>query len=341
MTRSNRLCLAAFAAVAACACTAPAPPPTPPPPVAPAPMTAEQSVDWYKKCWGLFNDKNWDAFQNCYAPDATSESVDSGRPPESGRAAIVAGAQALVAPNPDVRGDLQLVIASGNRLVSVALWQGTHTAAMPGPDGKEIPATGKKFSFLMAHTLQLDAGRTAVKADADYVDVGTFLGQLGLSKAPVRKPVETGLAEPVVAIAKNDAAEAQNVAVVQASFEALNKHDLKALGVSYSDSYVLHEIARPADADKKESLMSMGEIFKGFPDVTITPSEVVGAGDYVVAIGSFEGTNKGGLPSMGIKKNGKHVVSRFLNVFRLEGGKVAEEWLFYNSAGFMSQLTAP
>ena len=246
-----------------------------------------------------------------------------------------------MAPNPDVRGDLQLMIASGNRLVSVALWQGTHTAALPGPDGKEIPATGKEFSFLMAHTLELDAGRTAVKADADYVDVGTFLGQLGLSKAPVRKPVETGIPETVVAVAKNDAAEAQNVAAVQAMFEAFNKHDVKAVSDTYADSYVLHEIARPSDTNKKESMVSTSELFKGFPDVKITPTEVVGAGDYVVAIGSFEGTNTGGMPSMGIKKNGKHVVSRFLDILRLDGGKIAEDWLFYNGAAFVASSAAP
>lgn len=338
MTRTNRLCLAAFAALAAYACTAPAPPPSPTPPPAPPPMTAEQSIDWYEKCWDLFNDKAWDAFQNCYAPDATSESVDSGEPPRQGRAAIIENAKATVAPYPDAHGELQLVIASGNRLVSVALWKGTHTAPMPGPGGKAIPETGKTFGFLMAHTVELDAERTAVKADADYVDAGTLLAQLGLSKAVARKPVETGVPETIVAIAKNDAAEAQNVAAVQALFEAFNKHDVKALFDTYGGSYVLHEIARPSDMNKKEAMASTQELFKGFPDAKLTTTEVVGAGDYVVALGSFEGTNTGGMPSMGLKKNDKHAVSRFLEVFRLDDGKIAEDWLFYNGAAFAAQL---
>jgi predicted ester cyclase len=302
-------------------------------------MTAEQSVDWYKKCWELFNTKAWDSFQNCYAPDATSESVDSGQPPARGRAAIIEAAKATVAPNPDVHGELQLMLANGQQLMTVALWKGTHTAPMPGPGGKSIPATGKKFGVLMAHTVELDAGRTAVQADADYVEVGTLLGQLGLSKAPVRQAIESGAAATTIVIAKNDDAEAKNVAVIQAQLEAFNKHDLKGLAGIMADSYTLHEIALPADLDKKKELTSLIELFKGFGDVKLTPSQVYGAGDYVVVIGTFEGTNTGPMPSMGLtKKSDKHVVARFIEVYRLDGGKVAEDWLFYNGAAFAAQL---
>jgi ketosteroid isomerase-like protein len=302
-------------------------------------MTAEQSVDWYKKCWEHFNTKAWDSFQNCYAADATSESVDSGQPPAKGRAAIIEAAKAAVAPNPDVRGELQLVLASGQHLVSVALWKGTHTAPLPGPGGKEIPATGKTFGFLMAHTVELDPGRTAVQVDADYVDAGTLLGQLGLSKAPVRKAIASGAAAPTVVIARNDEAEASNVAAIQSQIEAINKHDLKAMAATMADNFVLHEIAMPADIDKKQDLANLTELLKGFGDFKLTASEVYGAGDYVVVAGTFEGTNTGPMPSMGLKKKtDKHASGRYLEIFRLENRKVAEDWLFYNGAAWAAQL---
>jgi predicted ester cyclase len=253
---------------------------------------------------------------------------------------VIEAKKAVAAPNPDARGDLQLMLANGDQLVSVALWKGTQTAPLPGPDGKEIPATGKKFGFLMAHTVELDAGRTAAKADADYVEIGTYLAQLGLSKAPARKVMEAGAAEPTVAIAKNDAEESGNVAAVKLLFEIINKHDAAGTAALLADNYRLHEVARPADANKKESLASTKELFKAFPDVKIEPSKVFAAGGYVVAIGSFEGTNDGDMPSMGLKKTGKKVTNRFLEIFRLEGGKVVEDWLFYNGAAFMAQLGA-
>jgi predicted ester cyclase len=339
----TQLAIASALALAAAACGGSPPPPaasaSPSAPPKPAPMTVEQGVDFYKKCWDHFNEKAWDAFQNCYTADATSESIDSGQPPVKGRAAIIQAAKAEVAPNPDVRGELQLVLANGAHIASVALWKGTHTAPMPGPSGQPIPATGKPFGFLMAHTVELDADRTAAQADAAYVEVGTLLGQLGLTKAPVRPASASGAAATTVVIAKNDEAEAGNVAKVQAQLEAFNKHDTAALAGLLGDGYVLHEVAMPADANKKQSLGSLKDLFKAFGDVKLTASEVWGAGDFVVLKGTFEGTNDGPMPAMGLKKgSGKPVKARFIEIYRFENGKIAEDWLFYNGASFAGQL---
>jgi ketosteroid isomerase-like protein len=329
----------ALAALVVAACTAPAPPPSPTPPPTPAPLTAEQAVDLYKKCWGYVNEKNWDAFQNCYTTDAVKDMADSGQPPAQGRAGAVAAVKAGVAPYPDVHGDLQLVIHSGNRIVGVALWKGTNTAPTPLPDGKEAPATGKKFGLLIAHSAEFDAGRTAVKADVDWIETGTLAGQLGQSKAKVRPVMETGAAEPVVAIGTGTEAESANTAAVQLLFENINKRDLAAFEGQLADAYVLHEVGLPADTNKKQSIASTKELLKAFGDAKITPSEVFAAGAYVVAIGTLEGTNDGAWPAMGIpKKTGKPVKLRFLEVFRLDGGKVVEDWLFYNGPAMAGQL---
>lgn len=339
MTRSDRLTLAALAAASAIACTAPAPAPTPPPPT-PQPMSAEQAADLYGKCWGYFNDKNWEAFQLCYTPDATSEgAVDSGQPPATGRTAIIEAKKAGLAPNPDARGDVQLLLANGNDLVSVALWKGTHSAPRPGPDGKEIPPSGKKFGFLMAHHAELDGGRTAVKADSDYVDFGTYLAQIGVSPAPARKAVDAAAAEPTVAIATGSADETGNVAAVQAMIESFNKRDSAGFEGMLADSYVLHEIGLPADQNKKQAIATMKELFRAFSDAKLTTTKVLAAGPYVVVLGTLEGTNDGAWPAMGIKKKtDKPVKLRFLEVFKLDGGKVVEDWLFYNGAAMAGQL---
>ena len=336
--------LAAAAVLTAFACggspPAPAPSASPAAAATPAVFTAQQSVEWYRGCWELFNTKAWDTFQNCYTEDATSDSVDSGEPPAVGRAAIIAAAKATVAPYPDVRGELQLVLSNGPHLVSVALWKGTHTGPLPGPDGKPIPPMGKKIGFLMAHTVELNAARNTAAADASYVEVGTLLGQLGLSKAPGRKAMESGAAAPLIVIASDAAAEAKNVETFTAQLEAFNHHDAAAVEAFLADDYVAHEVARPKDENKQESLAGTKELFKGFKDVTLTTQQVFGAGDYVVAAGTFTGTNTGDMPSMGIKKSGKRALTRYLEVSRLANGKIAEDWLFYNGAAFAAQLAA-
>jgi predicted ester cyclase len=173
----------------------------------------------------------------------------------------------------------------------------------------------------------------------DWLEMGTLLGQLGVSKAKVRPVVETGAAEPTVAISTGSEGEAANTAAVQLLFENINKRDLAAFEGQLAGNYVLHEVGLPADANKKQSLASTKDLLKAFSDAKINPSEVFAAGDYVVAIGALEGTNDGAWPAMGIaKKTGKPVKLRFLEIFRLEGGKVVEDWLFYNGAAMGGQL---
>jgi predicted ester cyclase len=95
----------------------------------------------------------------------------------------------------------------------------------------------------------------------------------------------------------------------------------------------------PADQTAKESDAGVQEFFRAFPDAKLAPESIWGAGNYVVATGRFEGTNKGQMPAMGIRRpTGKTVSLRYLDITRWEKGKIKEEWLFYDGLAFMGQL---
>lgn len=325
---------AALVALAA-ACSEPPPPPPPPAPVA---KTAEARLQRYQECWGYFNTKAWDQFQTCYSEDATSEDIDSPQPPVRGRAAILEATKAQFAPFSDRRGELQLVLGNGLHVVGVALWQGTNDGPMTGPDGKSMPATNKKVGMLMAHLGEFDALGNAVVRDASYVEEGTMMAQLGISKAPARAVMTPTGAPAKVVVARNDATETANLAAVRALLDANNAHDLKTIEAAMADGYKLIEIGRPADMDAKGAMASTKELYVGFPDVKFTSTNLWAAGDYVVMTGNLEGTNTGDMKSMGLKKTGKKVKSQFLEICRFENGKIKEDWLFYNGAAFAAQL---
>jgi len=326
----------AAVAVGAAACSEPAPPPPPP---APAVKTAEARVQWYQDCWTLFNGKVWDKFEACYDENAVSETVDSDQPTVTGRANILARMKTEETSFPDRRGEVRLVVANGEKIVGVALYTATNTGALPpGPDGKPVPATGKPVGFLMGHVVDLDPTGSMVVREADYIEEGTMMAQLGLNPQPARMVEKATGAQAMVFIAKNDETEKANVAATQALFDALNKHDLQAMDKMLPDDYRAIEIARPNDVGKKESLAGTKDMFGGFPDVKITPASMWAAGPYVVVTGTFEGTNTGDMPSMGMKKTGKKVSVRFLEIMRLDGGQVREDWLFFNGAAFAAQL---
>jgi predicted ester cyclase len=287
----------------------------------------------------MFNDKNWDAFQNCYTEQATSEDVGSSNPVRRGRADIIAFDKSRLTPFPDQRGDVRLILANGSHLASVVIWTATNHGDMPGPDGKMMTATHKKIGQYLAHTIELDGTGTKGVADAVYSDDSTTMAQLGLSKAPAR-PVLTPVGTPAtIVIAKNDETERANTAAFRSLLDTVNKHDLKAFDDMLPADYKAIDITEAKDQDKAGALVAMKGFIAAFPDMALSADTVWAAGDYVVATGHFTGTNKGAMPAMGMPKpTNKPVDVRFVEIFKFEGGKVKEDWTFYNNASFATQL---
>jgi len=313
-------------------------------PPAPKAMTAEERAKWYQDCWDLFSNKSWDAFKGCYADGVESETVDSGQPALKGPDAVVANTKAFADAFPDVKGTPQMVFVNGNTVVGVYAINGTHTGPLPGPGGKAIPATNKKVGYLMAHVIESDPSTNKGIKEAAYADNGTLMAQLGLNPAPARPVMEPIAAAPIVVVSTGSEAEAKNVEVFRASVEAFNKHDLKAVEALNTPDVIFHDMTQPKDMDAKANHAMTMSFFKGFPDAMLTVDSIFGAGDYTVARGTFEATNKGAMPDMGIKKpTNKSVRAHFIEITKYEGGKTKEDWLFFDSMAFASQLglTAP
>jgi len=330
--------------------------PPPPAPVAAAPLpaatpteaskpalppaaTADERSKWFKDCWSQFNAKDWTKFQGCYAENATSEQVDMGMPPLVGRANIVdKNAKLFATAFPDLTGELELTVVSGNDILSVVLLKGTQKGALPGPAG-EIPPTHKKIGYLAVHHVQTTPdGRTVAKERFTY-DGGTFMSQLGLSPMPGRKPLEQGWAEKPSLISSGSEAEKANLALLGAFTAAMNKHDAAGLAALSTDDIVFSDLSAPADrVGKKEVQKSDEEMFKAFPDLKIEQSAAWAAGDYVITTGRFLGTNTGDMPSMKLKKTGKAVNVEYYMVAKVAAGKVKTSLLFSNGMAFAGQL---
>jgi predicted ester cyclase len=331
----SRAALAAIALAGAAACSSEPPPPPPAP--TPVAKTAQERVAFYQRCWDQFNAKAWDQFQTCYAENAVSEFVDAASPITTGRAAIIKRDQDEALSFPDRRGEVRLVLQHADHIASVAYYTATNTGALPpGPDGKPMPATNKPIGLLIAHTIQLDPLGSQAIREAAYLDESVIGSQLGLSPAPGPKPEKPTGAPAKVVTANSDATESANLTETRALFDAVNKHDLKALADMTPDNYKSYTASTPAGLGKKESMASTKELFSAFADVRITPTEMWAAGEYVVVTGTFEGTNTGDMPSMGLKKTGKKISSKFLEIFRFENGKCVEDWLFYNGNAWAS-----
>jgi steroid delta-isomerase-like uncharacterized protein len=308
-------------------------------PPEPPKVTGADLAKRYVDCWGYFSAKDADKFKSCWAPTAESTFVDSGIPAAKGPDEILATqAKPIWDAFPDDKAELELVLINGHNGVSVALITGTQNGVLKTPMG-DIPPTKKKIGVQVAHSVHFgDDGKTADKA-AFYQDFGEQMGQLGLSKAPVRPAADKPWGPTETVVAKDDDNEKKNLAAAAQGLEAFNKHDAKAMEAGMADDLVWSEIGVPKDWNKKEAAAAHADLFKGFSDLKITLDTSWAAGDYVVWEGTFAGTNDGPVPSMGIpKKTGKAMSLKFLQLFKMKDGKLTRSWGFWNSMKFAGDL---
>jgi steroid delta-isomerase-like uncharacterized protein len=307
-------------------------PPEPPPPKA---MTAEETADWYQKCWAAFP-KDMAALKACFSDTASCEQVDSGMPAVTGADCIDKEAKVFADAFPDVSGSLQLVLVSGKNVASVVLVTGTHTGTLKGPMG-DVPATNKKIGMLEGHVITVGDDNKVAK-QWFFADSGEMMFQLGLAPGPGRAAMDKGADKPMVVIAKDDDGEKKNLEASKAWVEAFNKHDTKALAAMYAKGYKHSESAAAEDMDGNATSASLDAFAKGFPDVKITVENEWAAGDYTIATGTWGGTNNGDMPMMKLKKTGKAVSVHFFEVMQWKDGKLVQDWTIFNSAAVMAQL---
>ena len=79
---------------------------------------------------------------------------------------------------PDMTGELTNRIEVGNIHVEEITRSGTHTGDMHTPVGGIIPPTGKSVAQKTCLILEIENGK--VKSMKNYLDMMSFMGQLGL-----------------------------------------------------------------------------------------------------------------------------------------------------------------
>ena len=82
----------------------------------------------------------------------------------------------------------------------------------------------------------------------------------------------------------------------------------------------------------------LGALRAGFPDVRHTIEDVVASGDFVVIRFQAEGTHDGEF--QGLAPTGRHARWSGINMFRIECGRIAEEWSEVDGLGRLRQLGA-
>ncbi len=81
---------------------------------------------------------------------------------------------------------------------------------------------------------------------------------------------------------------------------------------------------------------SCAAFIASIPDQRVTIEMMVAEGDKVAAYATYAGTNTG--PIAGAPATGKSVALKFLSIFRIEDGRIAELWVEYDNVAMLTQL---
>ena len=79
----------------------------------------------------------------------------------------------------------KVLITSGDWTCSIAHFTGTMTGPMTGPDGMEIPPTGRKFDVEFCTVARWDNGQ--IVEENLFYDLVTFMRQIGLGGSPISR----------------------------------------------------------------------------------------------------------------------------------------------------------
>ena len=121
--------------------------------------------------------------------------------------------------------------------------------------------------------------------------------------------------------------------------EVLNRRDVSEQSPAYqlvASDFVGHFPGQPP-IEGLEAYRQFGSLyFSAFPDLQITPEDLIAEGDKVTMRYGWRGTHKGEL--MGIPPTGKQVTTWGISILRVANGKIAEQWDSFDNLGMLQQL---
>jgi steroid delta-isomerase-like uncharacterized protein len=115
-------------------------------------------------------------------------------------------------------------------------------------------------------------------------------------------------------------------------FNKRNPAIVDALCVNNVVNHGLGPEASGIEGTKRSASMYLA----AFPDLHFTFEDYIAEGDQVVVRWTSTGTHKGEL--MGIPPTGKQFSGTGMEIYRFEGGKIAEHWLASDQLGLLQQL---
>jgi steroid delta-isomerase-like uncharacterized protein len=129
----------------------------------------------------------------------------------------------------------------------------------------------------------------------------------------------------------------ENKALIRRFYEEVfNKRNLAALDDFYAPDHVDHTLPPGLPVGPEGTRQAIAMMLTGFPDLRITIEDMIAEGDKVATRFMTHGTQHGMFGS--IPPTGKQVAVSTIEITRIAGGKIVEDWGLDDRLGMLQQL---
>ena len=118
--------------------------------------------------------------------------------------------------------------------------------------------------------------------------------------------------------------------------EVFNKKNVAAIDEFYSADHVDHTLPPGLPVGPEGTKQAISMIMTAFPDLHLTIEDMIAEGDKVVTWFTTQGTQQGAFG--GIPPTGKQVAVSTIEITRIAGGKIVEDWGLDDRLGMLQQL---
>jgi steroid delta-isomerase-like uncharacterized protein len=129
-----------------------------------------------------------------------------------------------------------------------------------------------------------------------------------------------------------------NKLLVKRFIDVVNAADWEALNDLLAEDFKRHCDATPdVQVNSREEFRQLQEMFYAImPDQHIEAEMLIAEGDKVAGYATYSGTQTG--PMGEFPASGKYAESKFITIFRIEDGRVAELWVEFDNLAMLTQL---
>ncbi|KAM3100302.1 ester cyclase [Phormidesmis sp. 146-12] len=224
---------------------------------------------------------------------------------------------------PDLKFTVEHMLAQGDTVVGHWTARGTHKGTPLKTLKGDIPAKGNPFAIDGISWIRIENGKF-VEARINEDTLG-LLQQIGALPAPPKPP------ELPIDL---------NEAVVDRYFnELMNQGKLEIISEIMTEGVTFRIPTLPEPIRGHDGLKAfVTGLRTGFPDIQFSVERQIAEANKVASRWYITGTHKGIF--LGMPATGNAIKDQGVDIFILEGGKIAEIWVNENDLGLMKQIGA-